>query len=280
MTFETLISVSDFHALLAAGQPVLILDCTFDLAASDAAREAFLTGHIPGARYADLKEVLSGPVDGVSGRHPLPSPVAFSAWLRSQGLVQGQQVVAYDANAGAGAARAWWMLRWLGHAPVAVLDGGVAAWKAAGLPLESGTSRTVVAGDFAAGDSLVSAPVSADDVLSNIATQGAQVLDARDASRFAGGPDALDPVSGHIPGARNRWFRDNLDAEGLMRPSADLAAEFSALLGGKPAILSCGSGVTACHNALAMAHAGLPPASLYPGSWSEWISDPTRPVET
>ncbi|QSR16663.1 sulfurtransferase [Novosphingobium sp. KA1] len=280
MAYRTLISVAELHALLAAGEEVLILDCEFELGAPDKGREAYLAGHLPGARYAHLDDDLAAPSDGANGRHPLPSPVAFAAWLRRQGLKQGQQVVACDSSGGAWAARAWWLLNWVGHDVVAVLDGGKQAWAQAGLPAETGPAGPVRPGDFAAQPPLVAAPVSAAEVLANIEGAAAQVLDARDPLRFRGDPNPIDPVAGHIPGARNRYFRDNLGPDGRFRPAAELAEAFLRLLDGKPAVLSCGSGVTACHNALAMAHAGLAGARLYPGSWSEWIADPARPVET
>jgi len=280
MSYETLIGVDDLHALLTSGGDVLVLDCAFELGAPDKGRQAFAQGHIPGARHADLDTDLASAPDGSNGRHPLPDPAVLAAWLRAQGLRKDQQVVACDNSGGAWAARAWWLLRWLGHAPVAVLDGGLQAWTAAGLPLETGTPRAATPGDFEAGESLVPAPVTTAEVLANIEGGTARVLDARDPSRFAGEPHPLDPVAGHIPGARNRFFRDNLDAGGRFRDSASLAAEFSALLDGAPAIVQCGSGVTACHNALAMAVAGLRAPRLYPGSWSEWIADPARPVAT
>lgn len=280
MAFETLIGVSDLQALMASGTDVLLLDCEFELGAPDKGPAIFAQGHLPGARHAHLDNDLASAPDGTNGRHPLPAPVALAAWLRAQGLKQGQQVVAYDSNGGAWAARAWWLLRWLGHRPVAVLDGGKPAWVAAGLPLEAAPPGPIATGDFEIGETLVAAPVSASDVIANIGTGAAQVLDARDPSRFRGDPNPIDPVAGHIPGAANRFFRDNLGIDGRFRSAAELAADFAALLQGRPAVLSCGSGMTACHNALAMAIAGLPGARLYPGSWSEWISDPTRPVET
>lgn len=280
MAYETLISVADLKALLASGERVFLLDCAFELGLPDKGPHAYAAGHIPGARYAHLDENLAGPSDGTNGRHPLPAPVVLAAWLRAQGLHRGEQVVVYDGSGGAWAARAWWLLRWLGHAPVAVLDGGLPAWMAAGLPLESDGPGPVTAGDFEAGEPLVPPPVSASEVLVTIGSDAAQVIDARDPSRFRGDPNPIDPVAGHIPGARNRFFRDNLNPDGTFRPAAALAADFAALLGGKPAILQCGSGVTACHNALAMAVAGLPAGRLYPGSWSEWIADPDRPVAT
>ena len=280
MVYETLISVDALRGLLTAGSDVLVLDCEFELGAPGKGAQIYAKGHIPGARYAHLDHDLASPPDGSNGRHPLPAPVAISAWLRAQGLHKDQQVVAYDSSGGAWAARAWWLLRWLGHAPVAVLDGGKPAWVAAGLPLETGPTPRTASGDFEIGESLVPAPVTAAEVLGQIGTGTSQVLDARDPSRFAGTPNPLDPVVGHIPGARNRFFRDNLGPDGRFRDPDSLAVEFSALLGDAPAILQCGSGVTACHNALAMTVAGLPTGRLYPGSWSEWIADPARPVAT
>lgn len=280
MAFETLIDVAQLQALLASGDDLLLLDCEFELGAPEKGPAIYANGHLPGARHAHLDRDLAGPSDGANGRHPLPARVALAAWLRMQGLKQDQQVVAYDSHGGAWAARAWWLLRWLGHREVAVLDGGKPAWVAAGLPLENGVPGSARTGDFEASEPLTAPPVDAATVLSNIASDNAQVLDARDPARFRGEPNPLDPIAGHIPGARNRFFRDNLGPDGRFRPASELAKEFSALLGGKPAVLSCGSGITACHNALAMEIAGMGRARLYPGSWSEWISDPARPVTT
>ncbi|MDF2637619.1 MAG: sulfurtransferase [Novosphingobium lindaniclasticum] len=280
MAYDTLISVSQLHDLFAAGADLLVLDCDFELGEPEKGRERYRAGHLPEARYAHLDEDLAGPPDGSNGRHPLPARVAFAAWLRKQGLKQEQQVIVYDSRGGAWAARAWWLLRWMGHAQVALLDGGKQAWAEAGLPLETGYPASVVPGDFTPGEPLVPAPVSARQVLANVENGSAQVLDARDPSRFRGDPNSIDPVPGHIPGARNRFFRDNLGSDGRFLPASELAAAFSALLDGRPAVLSCGSGVTACHNALAMAVAGLPEPRLYPGSWSEWIADPVRPIAT
>lgn len=278
MEYETLISVEELRGLLEGDNPVLVLDCEFDLAAPEKGRQIYAAGHLPGARYAHLDDDLADKPDGTNGRHPLPDREAFAVWLRRLGLNGGQQVVAYDSNGGAWAARAWWLLRWMGHRQVAVLDGGKPAWVAAGLPIETDMPLQPAAGDFSAGQPLVGAPVTAAEVLANIDGVEAQVLDARDPSRFRGDPNPLDPVAGHIPSARNRFFRDNLGSDGRFRSAGELAAEFTALLQGKPAVLQCGSGVTACHNALAMEIAGLPGGRLYPGSWSEWISGPTRPV--
>lgn len=278
MTYETVISIEKLKNLIGSGSDILLLDCEFDLAAPDKGQEIYAQGHLPGARYAHLDHDLASPSDGSNGRHPLPARVAMAAWLRSLGLNTGKQVIAYDSNGGAWAARAWWLLRWLGHNPVAVLDGGKPAWISACLPLETGTPPAAPTGNFTIGESLVPPPITASNVLKNIETGDAQVLDARDPFRFAGNPNPMDPVAGHIPGATNRFYRDNLDEYGHFRPAAELAAAFQPLLDGKSAILQCGSGVTACHNALAMSIAGLPAGRLYPGSWSEWISDPSRPI--
>jgi len=281
MAFGTLVSVEALRDLLAAGAEVLVIDCEFDLADRERGRAIYREGHLPGARYAHLDDDLSGEASGSNGRHPLPERGAFAATMRALGLRQGQQVVAYDGSGNAGAARLWWLLKWAGHGPVAVLDGGRAAWVAAGLPLEAGEPTPATPGDFVVGAPLVPDPACAADVLASLASGERRVIDARDPARFRGDPNPLDPVSGHIPGACNRFFRDNLDAGGRFRSPDELAAAFRAVLGATPpdrAILQCGSGVTACHNALAMAVAGMDGAALYPGSWSEWIADPTRPV--
>ncbi len=281
MTFTTLISATGL-ATLTANADILIFDCEFDLADTEAGRTVFAKGHIPGAHYLHLDQDLSGTATSTNGRHPLPDPEAFATTMRAAGLKVGQQVVAYDSAGGPYAARLWWLLRWVGHEAVAVLDGGRAAWTAAGLPLESGDPAQAEPGDFTAAVPDPEATVSADQVLANIDTGAMRVIDARTAERYRGEPNPMDPVSGHIPGAGNRWFKDNLDANGRFKPDGMLAADFDAVLGDtapSATILQCGSGVTACHNALAMAVAGMPGAKLYPGSWSEWISDPTRPVE-
>ena len=283
MTYETIIPADRLAAMVSAGDPVLILDCEFDLADPGKGRRTFLAGHIPGARHVDLDADLAGTASGTNGRHPLPDPAVLAETLRRLGLDTDMQVVAYDGNNSAGAARAWWLLRWLGHRNVAVLDGGRGAWAAAGQPLDTGESAPAETGNFQSGPSLVAAPVSADAVLANIDSQAGLVIDARDPARYRGDPNPLDPVAGHIPGARNRFFRDNLDADGRFLDAAVLRDAFGGVTGGVPAmalILQCGSGVTACHNALAMEIAGLGGARLYPGSWSEWISDPSRPIAT
>lgn len=282
MTFTTIISAQALHDLIVAGAQPVLFDCTFDLTAPLAGRETYAQGHIPGARYVDLDHDLSGQPDGTNGRHPLPNRDAFAERLRALGLSSGRQVIAYDGNGGHFAARLWWMLRWLGHDAVAVLDGGRQAWVYQGFTLEQGLGSAPVApGDFIAGASLVGGVVDADQVLANIDGGDLVVIDARDAARFRGEPHPFDTASGHIPGARNRFLRDNFDASGKFLSGADLASAFSALLAGtgpEKAVMQCGSGVTACVNVLAMEIAGMKGAMLYPGSWSEWTSDPSRPI--
>jgi thiosulfate/3-mercaptopyruvate sulfurtransferase len=276
MSFKTLI---DATALAAIAEDVLIVDCGFDLGDPEAGRRAYQAGHLPGARYLHLDHDLAGPMSGTNGRHPLPDRETFAATLRAIGLRQGQQVVAYDAQGGPYAARLWWLLRWAGHEAVAVLDGGVQAWVAAGFALET-DEPVVTPGDFVAASPKVGS-VDATSVVANIDAPAFLVVDARTPERFRGDPNPLDPVAGHIPGAANRFFKDNLGPDGRFKPAADLAADFGAVLGSTlpaDAVMQCGSGVTACHNLLAMEVAGLSGARLYPGSWSEWIADPSRPV--
>ena len=278
---QTIVSTEDLWALQASGADLLLLDCGFDLSDPDRGNALYRASHLPGARYVDLERDLSGVPTGTNGRHPLPDRAAFATTLRRLGLNRDRQVIAYDASGGIYAARLWWMLRWLGQRAVAVLDGGQQAWVDAGLPMEHGAQDPAAEGDFTPGEPLVGAPVTLADVLANLDAGTLQVIDARDPQRFAGAPHPLDTLSGHIPGASNRFYRDNLDSEGRFRAPAELAADFAVTLAGTSAdraVLQCGSGVTACHNALAMEIAGLHGARLYPGSWSEWTSDPARPV--
>jgi len=278
--FKTLIAPADLAMLLDAGD-VALFDCTFELGKPDAGYAAYVESHLPTARYLNLDHDLSAPPSGTNGRHPLPDPAAFAALMRANGLKQGQQVVAYDDSGGPYAARLWWMLRWLGHDAVAVLDGGRHAWIAVGGGMESGPAPTATPGDFAATPHHDHA-VTAAAIEANIADPTFTVIDARSASRFAGEPNPMDPVAGHIPGARNRFYGDNLDTSGRFKPATELAADFDRIRGAtQPGdiVMQCGSGVTACHNLLAMEVAGRPGARLYPGSWSEWISDPNRPIE-
>ncbi|AJX12114.1 3-mercaptopyruvate sulfurtransferase [Burkholderia ubonensis] len=280
--YTTLISAANLaERLAAAPASVALFDCRFDLADTGAGETAYAAGHIPGAQYLHLDRDLSGRKTGTNGRHPLPTRDALVATLVDRGLKQGQQVVAYDAQGGSYAARLWWLLRWLGHDSVAVLDGGLQAWQAAGQPLTTETQHPS-RGDFRAQAPLEST-VDAQAVLANLTSHARVVIDARAADRYRGENETIDPVGGHIPGARNRFFKDNLAADGRFKTGHELRETFSALLAGTEpnlAILQCGSGVTACHNALAMEIAGLHGASLYPGSWSEWCADPSRPIAT
>lgn len=279
--YSTTISAQILDALASTGK-VAIIECSFDLADPAAGRRSFENGHIPGAHYLHLDEDLSSPASAADGRHPLPDVERLEQALRAAGVDAGQQVVAYDGEGGPYAARLWWLLRWLGHDAVAVLDGGKAAWREAGFAFETGAADPAE-GSFAARSVDSDRTVLVDDVLDNIGKSRFLVIDARSPERFRGDPNPLDPVSGHIPGARNRFFKDNLSADGRFKPSTRLKAEFLAVLGETdPAhvVLQCGSGITACHNALALEIAGLGGAKLYPGSWSQWISDPARPIET
>jgi thiosulfate/3-mercaptopyruvate sulfurtransferase len=278
----TLISATEL-ARYASDPRWVIVDCRHDLMNLDAGREGYAIAHIKGAHFADMEKALSGEKTGTDGkfrgRHPLPSREALAEFLRSIGVNQDSQVVAYDAHGGMFAARLWWLLRWMGHPAVAVLNGGMAAWQSAGLPLD-GVTPAPMPGNFTAKPSLVST-VDVHEVLANIETRARTVIDARAADRFRGENETIDPVGGHIPGARNRFFKDNLQADGRFRPADELRAVFTGLVDDpKNAIMQCGSGVTACHNLLAMEVAGLPGASLYPGSWSEWCADRARPVAT
>jgi thiosulfate/3-mercaptopyruvate sulfurtransferase len=275
--FTTVVSPSELAAHLDNPQWI-VFDCRFDLADTGAGRREYAQSHIAGARYAHLDADLSGAKTGTNGRHPLPDPQVFSAKLAEFGLRKGMQAVAYDASGGYYAARLWWMLRWVGHAESAVVDGGWKAWLDAGLPV-SAQLPAVTGGNFngAARDMAV----DANFVLGRIGQSGDLVIDARSPDRFRGENETLDPVGGHIPGAANRFFKDNLAADGRFRPAAELRREYAALLGAtapQRVVHQCGSGVTACHNLLAMEIAGLTGSKLYPGSWSEWCSDPKRPI--
>jgi thiosulfate/3-mercaptopyruvate sulfurtransferase len=280
--YTTLISAANLHErLTAAPGSVLVFDCRFDLANPAAGENAYAVGHLPGAQYLHLDRDLSGPKTGKNGRHPLPDRSALVATLSLRGLNEGQQVVAYDAQGGAYAARLWWLLRWLGHDSVAVLDGGLQAWEAAGFPLVRDVP-TPARGTFKAGAPL-QVTADAQALVRNLATHELTVVDARAADRYRGENETIDPVAGHIPGARNRFYQDNLTADGRFKSAHTLREEFTAVLPGttpEHVVLQCGSGVTACHNALAMEIAGLHGAALYPGSWSEWVADPSRPVAT
>ena len=269
-------------ATLAAhvGDPSwIVFDCRHDLAAPAAGEASYRAGHIAGARFAHLDRDLSGPKDGTNGRHPLPARAAFGAFLAGAGVDRDRVVVAYDASNGLFASRLWWLARWVGHARVAVLDGGLAAWTRAGHPL-SDAIPSPLAVDLAVGPSLV-ALVDTPDVEGDLVARHRLVVDARAPERFRGDVEPLDPVAGHIPHAVNHPMARSLDADGRFRDATALRAAFDATLGGRApdtVVQSCGSGVTACHNLLAMELAGLPGAALYAGSWSAWCADPQRPI--
>ncbi len=277
MPLTTLVSVADLAAHIADLQWI-IFDCRHDLADIEAGRRAYAQSHVPGAHFLHLDDDLSGLKTGQNGRHPLPDPANFCARLAGLGMSEGKQAVAYDASGGYYAARLWWMLRWAGHARVAVLDGGWDAWLRAGLPA---TARLPSVAPAKFSSSLKDCTVDARFILGALGQSSLRVVDARSPDRFRGENETLDPVGGHIPGALNRFFKNNLAADGRFKSAGQLQDEFSALLGGTPparVVHQCGSGVTACHNLLAMEIAGLHGSKLYPGSWSEWCSDPQRPV--
>ena len=281
-TYTTLICAADLAARLHDGHTVVV-DCRHDLMNLAAGRAGYAIGHIEGARFADMESDLSGAKHDAAGafrgRHPLPEPEALIETLRAWGINDDTQVVAYDAHGGMFAARLWWMLRWVGHEAVAVLDGGMAAWQAAGLGMVTDVPAPR-RGSISIRPSLVGT-VDAADVLANLGSQDKTVIDARAPDRFRGENETMDPVGGHIPGARNRFFKDNLQADGRFKTAAELKADFAPLVADPAkAIMQCGSGVTACHNLLALEVAGLKGAALYPGSWSEWCADASRPVAT
>jgi thiosulfate/3-mercaptopyruvate sulfurtransferase len=284
--YTTLVSAEQLAAALHAPLPPVVFDCSFDLADTQAGRRAHDAGHVPGAHYLHLDAELSGSKTGFNGRHPLPERAAFVARMAALGLHDDTPVVAYDNSGGMYAARLWWMLRWVGHRSVAVLDGGLAAWKTAGLPLETAATPNPAAGGFKAREPLAKLVLLGElqGLVANPAQPPARlVLDARAPDRFRGENETLDPIGGHIPGARNRLFRDNLGPDGLFKPAQELRQAFDAATGGRPAaevIHQCGSGVTACHNLLAMEVAGLQGAALYAGSWSEWCAQPGAAIAT
>ena len=258
----------------------LIADCRYNLNDETWGRAQYESAHIPGAVFVDIAHDLAGPRTGTNGRHPLPPLEDMAATFARLGIADDIQVIAYDQEAGAFASRLWWMLRYLGHDAVAVVDGGFAKWTREGRPVRGGV------------DTRRPAPfiprlrkemrVTVGETLAHLGDPSVLLIDARSPDRYAGKPDPLDTIYGHIPGARNRYYRDNVDDAGTMRSGRELRTDFEKVLAGSPAsqaVMYCGSGITACHNLLAMEHAGLRGARLFAGSWSEWESDPNRPVE-
>ena len=275
---STLIQARELMALLDNRSEVVLIDTSFDLADTQAGERGHAAAHLPGAFYAHLERDLSGEKTGRHGRHPLPDRADFAATAGRWGVRPGVQVVVYDGHGGMYAARLWWMLRWLGHAEVAVLDGGVATWQAAGGSMSAAPVAAIDAAPYADCASLVTS-ITADELMTRLGRT--PLIDARMAERFRGDAEPLDAQAGHIPGARNRFFKENLDATGCFKSAAQLKEEFSALVGLSAAnqvVHQCGSGVTACHNLLAMEVAGLSGSALYVGSWSEWSADPSRPI--
>jgi thiosulfate/3-mercaptopyruvate sulfurtransferase len=268
------------EALKAALGRVRVFDVRFDLARPEAGEAAWREGHLPGAHYLHLDRDLSAK-DGVpalcGGRHPLPTREVFAATAARLGLTPDTPVVLVDAQGGMFAARAWWMLRWIGARDVRVLDGGLAAWRAAGGALEPGEVAPATPGPaWPLGPEPEGLRLTADALAAQLGRVA--LLDARAPERYRGDVEPLDPVAGHIPGALNRPFSANLGPDGRFLPPEALRAAFQGLAGARPVVHQCGSGVTACHNLLAMAVAGLPGGALYAGSWSEWCRDPARPV--
>jgi thiosulfate/3-mercaptopyruvate sulfurtransferase len=254
-----------------------VFDCRHDLMKPQLGLEQYRQGHVPGALFASLDRDLSAPKNGSNGRHPLPAPEAFKAWLEKVGLEPRDQVVCYDGGPGAMAARLWWMLRWVGHEAVAVLDGGFAKWTAEGRPVATDVPVFPVSRYELRLRPEMAVPVE------QVLQPGNLLVDARAPARYRGDQEPIDLAAGRIPGALNRFNMDNLSPEGTHKPAAELRRELEHVLGGrKPGevVMYCGSGVAACHNLLAMEVAGLPGGKLYAGSWSEWIADPARPRES
>jgi thiosulfate/3-mercaptopyruvate sulfurtransferase len=278
--FTTLIDSATLASQLERDD-VAVFDCRFELGSPAWGEREYAREHIPGAQYLHLDRDMSGPITPQTGRHPLPDPEAFARRIAALGAGAGVQLIAYDQGNCAYAARFWWMARWTGLRNVAALDGGITAWRAAGLPLESAV-RTPRPREFTvnlAGNGVVDS--AALDELRR--RPGTLLVDARGADRFAGRNETIDPVAGHVPGARNLPFAGNLGADGKFLPPEMLRQRWATFLGSQPPsslIAMCGSGVTACQNLLALEHAGLGGGRLYAGSWSEWIRDPRRPIAT
>lgn len=280
MKYQTIISVEDLNKNLNT-QDWLIFDCRFILKDPEGGLKKFNQGHIPGAQYADMDKDLASPMTSTSGRHPLPNPDEFINKLQSWGVNNTSQIICYDDMSGAFAARMWWLLKWLGHNDVAVLDGGIDKWTANNLTLETDTQQKA-AGSFS-GQANNDMWVDVEFVQKELAENNINLLDARSAERFTAKDTKTDPVAGHVPGAMSYPFAENLSKQGVFLPLEELQKRFAPMLPSsekKEVINMCGSGVTACHNLLAMRIAELPMTRLFVGSWSEWIKDKSRPVAT
>lgn len=279
MTYSTLITCSELHRQLD-NPNWRVVDCRFDLANLDAGLKAYQNGHIQGAIYAHLEHDLSGPVTARSGRHPLPEPGDFIGRLNHWGIDDDTQVIAYDDSNGTFAARLWWLLRWVGHNAIAVLDGGMTAWRQAdyGITKELPSPPPLANHGLALDNTRWISTAKLDATLRE---QQLPLIDVRAPARFRGDNEPIDPVAGHIPGAVNIPFSSNLGSEGRFLPAEQLQAHYRSHLSDQAlehAVVMCGSGVTACHTLLALAVAGVDSARLYAGSWSEWIREPQRPV--
>lgn len=280
MSFSTLVSCATLAEHLN-DPDWRIFDCRHQLADLGYGQQAYAEGHLPGAFFLHLDRDLSSPMNGCNGRHPLPDPALLAQKLGLAGVTKQTQVVVYSDADGMVATRLWWLMRWLGHTHVALLDGGLARWVGEGRALSREAPHSVPAVFSIDGAARCAGLVSAEEIQAGIDTSTLCLIDARSPDRFRGENETIDPIGGHIPGARNRFFRDNLDDDGFFRSPVELRSAFEALLAGaapSQTAVYCGSGVSACHNLLAMEIAGLSGARLYAGSWSEWCSDRTRPV--
>ena len=276
-TYQTLISAAELAAILDDPQ-LIIVDVRHDLGDHGLGARKYAESHIPGAHFLSVENDLAGPRTGRNGRHPLPSPEALAATLSALGVDERKQVVAYDQAQTTYSARVWWMLRWVGHRNVAVLDGGLDAWTRAGYPISTATPMRKPA-RFR--PMVSDSPVPVESLVGHLEDIDVTLIDARAADRFRGENETIDPVGGHIPGSHSRPYARNLNPDNTFKDAAALRAEWLAVLAGRtPAqiVHSCGSGVTACNNVLAMEIAGLPGSRLYPGSWSDWSADSKRPI--
>lgn len=275
--WTTIVSAADLAAHLG---DCVVLDCRHDLMDPAAGQRSYDEGHLPSARFVAVDSQLSGPKSGSNGRHPMPDRARLIETFRSLGISDDTQIVAYDAQGGQIAGRVWCLSRWLGHEAVALLDGDIRAWEAAGFELTTGVPGPATPGTLSDRPSLLPT-VTADQIRQALGSDAMLVVDARAPDRYGGKVEPIDPVAGHIPGAVNRFIARNLGPDNKLKPAATLRQEFDALLAGRdPATVvhQCGSGISACANLLAMTHAGLDGSALYPGSWSEWVSDPSRPI--